>query len=156
MEQSRNEIFICQKKYAAEILKKFHIADCKHMGIPISKCKTLNKDDGKKVDEGLHRTLIESFLYLTATRPYIMFAVSILSRYMHSPPEKQFSAAKRILRYLKSTINLGVMYKNAKNEKVKLLRYSDSNWGGCLDDFKSTSRNFFFLGSGIFTWSSKK
>ncbi|KAL6335591.1 hypothetical protein AAG906_030724 [Vitis piasezkii] len=114
--------------------------------------KKLSKDDGfEKIDEGLYRSLIGSLLCLTASRPDILFDVSVLSRFMHSPSEKHFSAAKRVLRYIKGTIALGVQFSKSAEGDLKLLGYSNSDWGGCVDDSRSTSGYLFFLGSDIFT-----
>ena len=75
---------------------------------------------------------------------------------MHSPSEKHFSVAKKVLRYIKGTIDLGVQFSKSAEGDLKLLGYSDSDWGGCVDDSRSTSGYLFSLGSGFFTWSSKK
>ncbi|PHT28618.1 Fanconi-associated nuclease 1 -like protein [Capsicum baccatum] len=102
----------------------------------------LSKDDGaEKVDETYFRSFIGCLMYLTATRPDILYVVSILSRFMHCPSEVHVKAAKRIVRYIKGTITYG---------------YSDSEWRGSKDDSKSTSGHCFSLGSGIFSWSCKK
>ncbi|KAF3613406.1 Fanconi-associated nuclease 1 -like protein, partial [Capsicum annuum] len=93
-------------------------------------------------------------MYLTATRPDILYAVSILSRFMHCPSEVHVKAAKRIVRYIKGTITYGVMFR--RTQPVKLFGYSDSDWRGSKDDSKSTSGHCFSLGSGIFSWSCKK
>lgn len=120
----------------------------------------LRKDDGtKKVDATLYRSLVENLLYLTATRPDIMFATSLLLRFMHSPSQIHFGAAKRVLCYLQGTKNFGVRYET--NKPLKLVGYCDSDWAGCVDDMKSTSGYVFSLGSGmfgygVFSWSSKK
>ena len=103
-----------------------------------------------------YRSLIGSLLYLTTSRPNILFVVSVLSRFMHSPSEKHFSAAKRVLRYIKGTIDLGVQFSKSAEDDLKLLGYSNSDWGGCVDDSRSTLGYLFSLGSGFFTWSSKK
>ena len=85
-----------------------------------------------------------------------MFAISILSGYMHSPSEKHYAAGKRILKYSKGTIDYGVLFESSEDEEVKLIVYSNNNWGGCVDDLKGTSGYLFTLGSCIFTWCSKK
>ena len=80
IKQSQNEVFICQKKYAKEILKKFHMEECKATNTPMNQKEKLSKEDGTdKVDEGYFRSLIGCLMYLTATRPDILFAVSLLS-----------------------------------------------------------------------------
>ena len=75
---------------------------------------------------------------------------------MHSPSDKHFSAAKRVLRYIKGAIALGVQFSKSAESGLKLLGYSDSDWEGCVDDSRSTLGYLFSLGSGFFTWSSKK
>jgi len=71
----------------------------------------LSKDDGfDNVDEGHYRSLIGCLMYLTATRPDIMFAISLLSHFMHCPSEMHLKAAKRVLRYIKGTIDYGVKF----------------------------------------------
>ena len=106
------------------------------------------------MEETYFRSLIGCLMYLTATRPDILYAVSVLSRFMHCPSELHLKAAKRVVRYIKGTINYGVKFQKSQN--MKLFGYSDSDWGGSLDDMKSTSGYCFSLGSGIFSWCSKK
>lgn len=80
IKQGKNDIFICQKKYAREILKKFQIEECKGVSTPMNQKEKFSKEDGAdKVDEGYYRSLIGCLMYLTATRPDILFAVSLLS-----------------------------------------------------------------------------
>jgi len=155
VKQSQNEVFICQKKYAKEILKKFQMEECKATSTPMNQKEKLGKEDGTdKVDEGYFRSLIGCLMYLTATRPDILFAVSILSRFMHCASEMHLKAAKRILRYIKGTDNYSVKFE--KCQSFKLCGFSDSDWAGSIDDMKSTSGYCFGLGSGVFSWCSKK
>ena len=108
----------------------------------------------EKADEGLFRSMIGCLMYLTSTRPNIMYVVSLLSRYMHCASKNNFQAAKRVLRYVKGTIDYGIKFGQVKN--FILHGYSDSDWTGCVDDMQSTSGYCFSFGSGIFSWSSKK
>ncbi|XP_019055114.1 PREDICTED: uncharacterized protein LOC109115476 [Nelumbo nucifera] len=98
--------------------------------------------------------MIGSLLYLTATRPDIMYAVSLLSRFMQNPSQVYHGAAKRILRYLQGTKSYGIWYRVTHDSK--LIGYTDSDWAGSVDDMKSTSGYAFSLGSGIFSCTSKK
>ncbi|OIT28784.1 retrovirus-related pol polyprotein from transposon tnt 1-94, partial [Nicotiana attenuata] len=151
----KDEVFICQNKYAKEILKKFGMENCKAMNTPMNQKEKLRKDDGaEKVDESYFRSIIGCLMYLTATRPDILYAVSVLSRFMHCPSEVHLKAAKRVVRYIKGTINYGVKFHRSRN--MELFGYSDSDWGGSLDDMKSTSGYCFSLGSRMFSWCSKK
>ena len=131
--QSCLGIFICQQKYAMDMLKKFKMQDCKPVSTPMTTNEKLSKDDdSEKIDEDLYRSLIGSLLYLTTIRPDILFAVSVLSMFMHSPSEKHFSATKRVLRYIKGTIALGVQFSKSAEGDLKLLGYSDNDWGVVL------------------------
>ncbi|XP_038889180.1 secreted RxLR effector protein 161-like [Benincasa hispida] len=98
--------------------------------------------------------MVGSLMYLTATRHDIMYVVSLISRFMESPTELHLLAAKRILRYLKGTPGLGILYQ--KGEKLNLFGFSDSDYAGDLNDKKRTSGYVFMLGSGAISWSSKK
>lgn len=155
VEQKNGEIFISQRKYAKEILKKFNMESCKSMSTPMCQKEKLCKDDGaEQVDETLYRSLIGCLMYLTATRPDILYAVSVLSRFMNCAKESHFKAAKRVLRYVKGTLNYGIKF--SQSENFRLQGYSDSDWAGSVDDMKSTSGYCFNFGSGVFSWCSKK
>ena len=118
IKQSQDEVFICQKKYAKEILKKFHMEDCKSLSTPMNQKEKLSKEDGtEKVDEAHFRSLIGCLMYLSATRPDILNAVSILSRFMHCASEMHLKAAKRVSRYVKSTYDF--WHKIYKEQRVQ-------------------------------------
>ncbi|KAL0378046.1 UNVERIFIED_CONTAM: Retrovirus-related Pol polyprotein from transposon TNT 1-94 [Sesamum radiatum] len=153
--QEKEGIFICQKKYTETLLKKFKMESCKTVTTPLVTGEKYKKEDGsEKVDGSIYRSLIGSLLYLTATRPDIMFATSLLSRFMQSPSQVHYGAAKRILRYLQGTKDFGIWYKSTND--AKLVGYTDSDWAGSADDMKSTSGYTFSLGSGIFMASKKQ
>jgi len=110
--------------------------------------------DGRKVDPTLYKQIVGSLMYLTSTRPDIMHAVSLISRFMEKPTELHLAAAKRIFRYLKGTVDFGVFYK--KEAKPVLFGFTDSDYAGDQDDRRSTSGYVFMMGSGAVAWSSKK
>ncbi|XP_017628838.1 secreted RxLR effector protein 161-like [Gossypium arboreum] len=115
----------------------------------------LSKNDGEKIcDPSIYRSIVGSSLYLTATRPDLMFPATLLSRFMSSPSDVHLGVTKRVLRYVKGTTSEWLNYLKVGN--VKLIGYSDSDWAGSLDDMKSTSGYVFNLGSGAICWSSKK
>ena len=129
--------------------------ECNPVGTPAEFGLKLNKDhEGKKVDNTIYKQIVGSLMYLTTTRPDIMYSVSLISRYMENPTEKHLLAAKRILRYLQGTKDCGVFYK--KGTRSDLIRFTDSDYAGDQDDRKSTSGYVFMLGSGAISWSSKK
>jgi hypothetical protein len=100
--QEDSGISISQQKYASGLLSKFNMDDCKPVASPFNFKEKLNEESGDgKADERLYRSLIGSLMYLTATRPDILFAASRLSRFMHCATQKHMQAVKRILRYVK-------------------------------------------------------
>jgi hypothetical protein len=153
--QSTTGIFITQKKYAKEILERFHYQNCNPVKNPIEPGLKLHKDlDGQRIDSTYYKQMVGSLMYLTATRPDVMCAVSLLSRYMESPTSLHSQAAKRVFRYLQGTIDFGIHYK--KGEASRLIGYADSNYAGDLDDRRSTSGSVFMMNSGAVSWSSRK
>jgi len=111
-------------------------------------------DAGKGVDQTKYKGLISSLLYLTASRPDIMFAVCLCARYQANPKESHFKAAKRILKYLKGITNAGLRYPS--HSPIHLISYSDSDFAGCKLDRKSTTGTCHLLGSSLISWHSKK
>lgn len=110
--QQNGGIFICQRKYAEDILEKFGMMGCNVVRNPIVPGQRIDRDkDGLVVDPTLFKQIIGSLMYLTATRLDLMFAVSFISRFMGSPTQQHFAAVKRIMRYLRGTMDYGVMYK---------------------------------------------
>ncbi|XP_016732010.1 secreted RxLR effector protein 161-like [Gossypium hirsutum] len=131
------------------------MSKCKPVSTPVAlgeKLSSINEHD--RIDEKEYRSLVGCLLYLTATRPDILYVVSLLLRFMHCCNVAHFKTAKRVLRYVKGTLGHGVKFERAK--ELKLVGYSDSDWAGSVDDMKSTSGYFFTLGLGVFSWSSKK
>ncbi|KAK8913818.1 hypothetical protein KSP39_PZI024059 [Platanthera zijinensis] len=149
------KISISQTKYAAEILTRFRMENAVPISTPMEFGLKLSKDgDEKTVDSSLFRSLVGSLMYLTATRPDIMFVVSLISRFMENPKQSHWEAGKRILRYLGGTLDHGILYEKVEN--YQLVGFSDSDWGGSFDDSKSTSGCVFSIGSGVISWQSKK
>ena len=98
--------------------------------------------------------MIGSLLYLTASRPDIMFAVSMCARFQIDPKTSHLLAVKRILKYLKGTIHLGLWY--PRDSDFQLVGYTDADHGGDIIDRKSTSGHCQFLGNRLISWASKK
>ncbi|KAK2456950.1 putative mitochondrial protein [Trifolium repens] len=155
VKQEDQGILITQEGYAKEVLKKFKMDDANPVSTPMECGIKLSKhDEGERVDPSLFKSLVGSLRYLTCTRPDILCAVGVVSRYMEHPTTTHLKAAKRILRYIKGTTNLGLYY--SVSDDYKLVGYSDSDWGGDVDDRKSTSGFVFYIGNTAFTWMSKK
>ncbi|KAJ9547801.1 hypothetical protein OSB04_020344 [Centaurea solstitialis] len=129
IKQSEKGIFINQGKYVHEMLKKFDLTSCTPMKTPMAPPLSLDKDSkGKPVDVTLYRGMIGSLLYLTASRPDIMYSTCLCARYQAEPKESHLTAVKRIFRYLKGTPNLGLWY--SKDSGFHLTAYSDSDFAG--------------------------
>ncbi|CAL1361578.1 unnamed protein product [Linum trigynum] len=153
--QTEAGIFLCQKKYVGEVLEMFQMHQNNPAATPAVVGLKLHKDQGGKlVDSTMYKQIVGSLMYLTATRPDIMYAMSLISRYMENPIELHLLEAKRILRYLQGKRSLGMFYK--KEGKTPLLGFTDSDFAGDMDDRKSTSGYVFIMGSGVVAWSSKK
>jgi len=111
VKQSKEGIFLCQSKYCEDILKKFEMEACKATSTPMSTNCYLGADEtGPEVNQTMYRGLIGSLLYLAASRPDIMFVVCLCARFQSCPKESHLKAAKRILKYLKGTISMGLWY----------------------------------------------
>ncbi|MCO6517273.1 MAG: hypothetical protein J6586_12435, partial [Snodgrassella sp.] len=155
VKQSREGIFISQDKYVAEILKKFQFADSKTASTPIDPEKPLLKDvEGTNVDVHTYRSMIGSLMYLTSSRPDIMFSVCACARYQVTPKVSHLTAVKRIFRYLKGQPRLGLWY--SKESSFDLVAYSDSDYAGASLDRKSTTGGCQFLGCRLISWQCKK
>ncbi|GJV93809.1 hypothetical protein Tco_1541622 [Tanacetum coccineum] len=155
VKQKPDGIFISQDKYVAEILKKFDFANVKTASTPIETQKPLVKDEeASDVDVHLYRSMIGSLMYLTASRPDIMFAVCACSRFQVTPKTSHLSAVKRIFRYLKGKPKLGLWYPRVSS--FDLESYSDSDYARANLDRKSTTGGCQFLGRRLISWQCKK
>jgi hypothetical protein len=136
IDQSENGIFISQKKYAKDVLKRFRMDNCNPANTPIVTGTQLSKSDkGGDINPTLYKKLIGSLMYLTTTRPDIMYAVSLLSRFMESPKDTHWKVGKRILRYIAGSVNEGICYTSSENDC--LIGYTDNDFAGSIDDEKA-------------------
>ncbi|GKC66710.1 putative ribonuclease H-like domain-containing protein, partial [Tanacetum coccineum] len=155
VKQKEDRIFISQDKYVTEILKKFGFTDVKTASTPMETQKPLLKDkDGEEVDVHLYRSMIGSLMYLTSSRPDIMFVVCACARYQVNPKVSHLHAVKRIFRYLKGQPKLGLWY--PKDSPFDLVAYTDSDYAGASLDRKSTIGGCQFLRCRLISWQCKK
>ncbi|XP_071705249.1 secreted RxLR effector protein 161-like [Rutidosis leptorrhynchoides] len=119
-----------------------------------SRVHVTKEEGGVAVDPTKYRSIIRSLYYLINTRPYLEYAVGIMSRFMESPKECHFKAIKLILRYIKGTVNFGLFYQKGGDRKV--LGYNDSSHGVDLDDRKGTTRIVFYYSRNLIIWCSSK
>jgi len=151
---------IHQRGYIEEILTRFGMTDCKPVSTPMEpgsklpRAKEQNMEDPEGSRKLPYRELVGSLMYLAiATRPDIAHAVSWLSRFNECYDETHWLAAKRVLRYLRGTSDLGITYKRSKRS---LIGYVDADWANCPEDRKSYTGFVFILANGAVTWESRK
>nr|GEW75630.1 hypothetical protein [Tanacetum cinerariifolium] len=153
--QSPCGIFINQSNYVLKILKKYEMESCDPVGTPMEIKDTLDLDqNGTPVDATKYRSMIGALMYLTSSRPDIVHTTCLCAQYQAKPTDKHLNKVKRIFRYLRGTINTGLWY--TKDSGFELTGFSDADYAGCKDTFKSTSGGAQFLGEKLVSWSSKK
>nr|GEV70929.1 copia protein [Tanacetum cinerariifolium] len=150
-----DEIIKDQSKYIKEMLKKFGLEDSKPPKTSMSMNIMLTKDnEADFMDSSKYRGMIGSLLYLTASRPDIMFSVCLCARFQEKPKTNHLEAVKRIFRYIKGTSHLGLWY--PKGTRIETVVYVDSNHAVDYVDRKSTSGVCAFMGCCLTPWSAKK
>ncbi|GJS82349.1 ribonuclease H-like domain-containing protein [Tanacetum coccineum] len=141
--------------YGLHHAPKACFSDVKTASTPMETHKPLLKDtDGEDVDEHLYRSMIGSLMYLTSSRPDIMFAVCACARFQVNPKSSHLYAVKRIFRYLKFQLKLALWY--PKDSPFDLVAYTDSDYAGASLDRKSTTGGCQFLGCRLISWQCKK
>ncbi|XP_031264166.1 uncharacterized protein LOC116122465 [Pistacia vera] len=147
-------ILIVQKKFALDLLAKFGFLDAKSVATPLEVNHKLSQEGAHIDDLQLYREIVGSLVYLTITCPDLAYSLGIVSQFMQSPREPHLDAVKRILKYLKGTIDEGVFYN--QGIPIKLSGYCYADWAGDLSTRRSISGFCFNLGSGSVSWASKK
>ncbi|CAA7032829.1 unnamed protein product [Microthlaspi erraticum] len=148
-------IFIWQRKYAAEVIDRFGMQHYNPVCNPIVPGQKISRDEsGERIDATLYKQMVGSLMYLTASRHDLMFVVCLISRFMASPTQLHLAIAKRVVRYLKGTLECGIWYK--RQMMSELVAYTDSDYAGDIDDSKSTSDYVFMMSGGAVAWSSRK
>ena len=123
--QCKKGIFIHQSKYIKVMLKRFQLEDCKPVCTPMAvSCKLSKEDESKDVDPKNYRSMIGSLLYVTSYRLDFKQAIGMVARFQVSPKESHVQAVKRIFKYLKGTIDLGLWYPRKNTFSIK--NYSDA------------------------------
>ncbi|GKA33598.1 putative ribonuclease H-like domain-containing protein [Tanacetum coccineum] len=154
VKQQPDGIFISQDKYVVDVLKKFDFLSIKIATTPVESNKPLVKDEhGIDIDVHVYRSKIDSLMYLTASRPDIMFVVCACARHQVHSKASHLNAVKMIFRYLKHQSKLGLWY--PRNSPFELEAFSDSNYRGASLDRKSTTGGCQFLGRRLISWQCK-
>lgn len=148
-------IFIHQATYTNKVLCRFDMRDCHGVATPADPNQTMNNYEESDASTYPYRELIGSLMYLAVgTRPDIAYAVGIASRFLEKPTVAHERAAKRILKYLKRTINFGILFSHSKINELH--GYSDADYAGCLTTRRSTSGYTFIFGGGTISWGSER
>ena len=151
-------IFLYQKKYITDVLKRFKMLECKPVSTPVNTIVKLQKNaTNEGVDSTLFRQLIGSLRYVFHSRPDIVYSVGVASRYMKVPKRTHMVVAKRILRYLKDTIDWGILFPSTEGPATtELVGYTNADWSGETKDRKNTSGYIFMMGKAPIAWCLKK
>jgi histone deacetylase 1/2 len=150
-------IVLNQAKYAQDILARVGMKDCTGCPTPLSSSEKISAHEGSLLgpeDITSYRSMVGALQYLTLTRPDISYAVNKVCQYLHAPTTVHWTAAKRILRYVKSTLRIGLTFMRSSFTLVSA--FSDADWAGCVDDRRSTGGFAVFYGPNLISWSAKK
>lgn len=152
-EMERRTLEITQGAFVDQVLERFGMANCNPADTPAVGTLTRLEED---VYDQEYMALVGSLLYLAiVSRPDIAYAVQALSRHMRAPGEEHWTAAKRVLRYLKGTRNLGIKFGQSDRDDPGLTGYCDADWAGDKDTRRSTTAYIFKLDGGCISWSSR-
>jgi hypothetical protein len=155
--KNKDEILFSQSKYAMDILQRAGMSKCKAVATPLSSSEKLCAQGGDALgsaDATAYRSIVRRLQYLTLTHPDLTFSVNKVCQYLHAPNTLHYTTVKRILRYVKGTIDLGLRI--TRSSSMLISGFADADWAGCLDDRRSTGGFAIFLGSNLVSWSARK
>jgi hypothetical protein len=153
--RSHKGIFLNQRKYALDILNDSGQLGARIAPFPMEQNLKLTNQDGDLLsDPSAYRRLVGRLIYLTITRPDIVFAVNILSQFMHAPRLPHMQAATRVLRYIKGSPGQGILFPSSNT--LHVTAYTDSDWASCPTTRRSTTGYFIQLGTSPISWRTKK
>jgi histone deacetylase 1/2 len=150
-------LVLSQQRYATDVLRRANMWQYNSVDTPISTSEKLSITEGCRLgdeDSTNYRSVVGALQYLTLTRPDLSFAVNKVCQFLHSPTTAHWSAVKRILRYVKGTLGMGL--KLRKSSSTLVSAFSDADWAGCVDDRRSTGGFAVFFGPNLVSWSARK
>jgi len=152
---SSSGLYLCQRKYCLDLISDVALLNSKLSSTPMDPSLRLHQDSSAPLDDPLpYRRLVGRLIYLTNTRPDIVFATQQLSQFMGAPTHSHFQAALRVVRYLKSCPGKGLFFR--RSSSLHLLGFSDADWATCVDTRRSITGYCFFIGSSLVSWKTKK
>lgn len=157
VQKTPHGLLLNQEKYANDLLARVGMKHCTPCPTPLSCSEKLSLLDGTPLgteDSTHYRSIVGGLQYLTLTRPDLSFSVNKICQFLHAPTTSHWTAVKRILRYVKGTINVGLTLQ--KSPSTLLSGFSDADWAGCLDDRRSTGGFAIFYGPNLISWSARK
>jgi hypothetical protein len=156
VEQKKEYLTIKQTAYAKKVLEQFGMGDCNATKYPMEPGLKLHEDkQGERVDATNYRKMIGCLRYLLHTRPDVAYSVGVASRFMEKPTVLHVKAVKQILRYLKGTTELGLVYTQEGKMEV-ITGFSDSDHGADVVGRRSTGGMAFYLNDSLISWCSQK
>jgi hypothetical protein len=151
----KEDLFLSQRQYAADLLQRAGMAECHPTATPVDTQAKLFATDGAPVaDATQYCSLAGALQYLTLTRLDLVYAVQQVCLFMHDPHKPHLALLKRVLRYVKGTLSTRLHI--GTSSITDLSAYSDADWVGCPDSRRSTSGYCVFLGVNLVSWSSKQ
>jgi histone deacetylase 1/2 len=148
---------LTQRKYALDLLHRVNMENCNPTSTPLRATEQLARNTGTLLgadDSFRYRSVVGGLQYLTLTRPDISFAVNKVCQFLSQPTDVHWEAVKRILRYVKGTLQTGLQIRKSSSTGISI--FTDADWAGCVDDRRSTGGFAVFVGPNLISWSSKK
>ncbi|XP_019198186.1 PREDICTED: uncharacterized protein LOC109192013 [Ipomoea nil] len=149
-----NGMVLSQWRYIRDILQRAGMTDCKALATPAFVTQPVCQTTDSFANPTQYRRLAGALQYLTITQPYLSYSVNRLCQFMHSPTDEHWGLLKRVLRYVKGTLEYGLRITTSVSSDIHA--YSDSDWTGCPVDRKSTSGYAVFFGKNLVSWVSRK
>ena len=148
-------LYLTQSKYALDLLKKAGLADCKLCETPMTAGVSFTDEGEVFAHPAIYKTLIDSLQYLTYTKPDIAFTVNKLTQFSAGPKSQHWIACKRLLRYIKGTVDIGLLFSSSPGD-LSLVVFTEADHASCKVTRRSISGFCVYLGSNLIVWGSKK